>query len=94
MTPTPIDHDSNIADLTREDFEAAFSAALEEKDIKQHTVVAGTVLGISGDWVMVDVGYKAEGRIALSEFRNPDGLDAEINAGDHKIGRASCRERV
>ena len=79
---TPIDLDSNLNDLSRDDFEALFGAALEEKNIKQHTVVSGTVLGVNGDWVMVDVGYKAEGRIALSEFRTPEGVEIEVNAGD------------
>jgi hypothetical protein len=33
-------------------------------------VVKGTVIDIIGDWVMVDVGYKAEGRISAAEFRD------------------------
>jgi len=41
------------------------------KDIKEGEIVSGTVLGVSKDDVIVDVGFKSEGIIPLSEFPEP-----------------------
>ncbi|MFH2034828.1 MAG: 30S ribosomal protein S1 [Candidatus Zixiibacteriota bacterium] len=41
------------------------------KDIKEGEIVKGTVLGVSKDDVIVDVGFKSEGIIPLSEFTEP-----------------------
>ncbi|MCB9797559.1 MAG: 30S ribosomal protein S1 [Alphaproteobacteria bacterium] len=76
-----IDLDINLADISRENFEAFFDEFLGERNIKEQSVVQGTVIRIEGDWVMVDVGYKAEGRIRLSEFSSPEG-GVEIAQGD------------
>ena len=37
-------------------------------DIKEGEIVQGTVMGVSRDDVIVDVGFKSEGIIALAEF--------------------------
>ncbi|UCD95086.1 MAG: 30S ribosomal protein S1 [Candidatus Zixiibacteriota bacterium] len=41
------------------------------KAIKEGEIVTGTVLGVSKDDVIVDVGFKSEGIIPLSEFPEP-----------------------
>jgi len=41
------------------------------KDIKEGEIVGGTVLGVSRDDVIVDVGFKSEGIIPLGEFPEP-----------------------
>ncbi|HPC11278.1 MAG TPA: 30S ribosomal protein S1, partial [candidate division Zixibacteria bacterium] len=41
------------------------------KDIKEGEVVAGRVIGINRDDVIVDVGFKSEGIIAMGEFQQP-----------------------
>ncbi len=41
------------------------------KDIKEGEVVAGTVIGVSRDDVIVDVGFKSEGIIPMNEFTQP-----------------------
>jgi len=41
------------------------------KDIKEGQIVAGKVLGVSRDDVIVDVGFKSEGLIAINEFPEP-----------------------
>lgn len=41
------------------------------KDIKEGEIVSGTVLGVSKDDVIVDVGFKSEGIIPLHEFPEP-----------------------
>ncbi|MFH2047876.1 MAG: S1 RNA-binding domain-containing protein, partial [bacterium] len=41
------------------------------KDIKEGEVVQGTVIGVTRDDVIVDVGFKSEGIIPMSEFSQP-----------------------
>ena len=41
------------------------------KDIKEGEIVAGTVLSVTKDDVIVDVGFKSEGIIPLNEFPEP-----------------------
>ena len=41
------------------------------KDIKEGEIVAGTILGVNRDDVIVDVGFKSEGIIPLHEFPTP-----------------------
>ncbi len=41
------------------------------KDIKEGEIVSGTVLGVTKDDVIVDVGFKSEGIIPLNEFPEP-----------------------
>ncbi len=41
------------------------------KDIKEGEIVNGTVLGVTKDDVIVDVGFKSEGIIPISEFTEP-----------------------
>ena len=48
------------------------------KDIKEGEIVAGTILGVTRDDVIVDVGFKSEGIIALNEFPTP----LNIKVGD------------
>jgi len=42
------------------------------KDIQEGEVVKGTVIKITPDYVLVDVGYKSEGQISTSEFKNEE----------------------
>ena len=41
------------------------------KDIKEGEVVQGTVIGVTRDDVIVDVGFKSEGVISMGEFSQP-----------------------
>ena len=63
----------NFADLLAESF--AENTAIEG------SVVKGTVVSVSDDYVTIDVGLKSEGRVPLKEFAAP-GQDAEIQVGD------------
>ena len=63
-----------------ESFEDLFQASIGETELKEGSVVQGTVIDINDDFVTVDVGYKSEGLIPSSEFRNLDGkMDLELN---------------
>ena len=60
-------------------------AALLDDSMKQSSfegsVVKGTIIDIDNEFVMVDVGLKSEGRIAIREFSKP-GQAPEIRIGD------------
>ena len=51
------------------------------RNIAEGEVIKGTVLQVSESEVIVDVGYKSEGIIALSEFFDEEGK-ASVNPGD------------
>ncbi|MEE2856470.1 MAG: S1 RNA-binding domain-containing protein [Planctomycetota bacterium] len=46
-------------------------------DFEEDKIIVGTVVSVSDDWVIVDVGYKAEGEVPKSHFEG-----AEIKVGD------------
>jgi len=64
---------------------AEFAALLEESlggsPSFEGTVVKGRVIRIANDFVVVDVGLKSEGRVALREFAN-GGAAPEVKEGD------------
>jgi len=66
-----------------EDMEQSFKELFENsiKELNVGDVVEGTVLQINGDMVVVDVGYKSEGIIPLSEFADENG-QTDIKVGD------------
>ncbi len=64
-----------------EDFAALLDETFGESGAFEGSVVKGTVVEIDGDFAVIDVGLKSEGRIPLKEFAAP-GRPAEIKAGD------------
>ena len=61
---------------TRDDFESLLEESYADRPVSEGSVVKGKVLAIENDLVIVDVGLKTEGRIALKEFAQP-GKDAD-----------------
>lgn len=63
-----------------------FAALLEESMKYQSNftgnVVNGTIIALTNDFAIVDVGLKSEGRIPLQEFSKP-GADPELKIGDN-----------
>ncbi len=51
------------------------------RNLVEGEVVPGTVIGVTSDEVIVDVGYKSEGIIPIAEFRDRDG-QVTIEVGD------------
>ena len=64
-----------------EDFAALLDESFGISGGFEGSVVKGTVVGIDGDFAVIDVGLKSEGRIPLKEFAAP-GRASEIKAGD------------
>lgn len=63
------------------DFAALLGESLGEKKSFEGSVVVGRVVDIVGEFAIIDVGLKSEGRVPLREFSAP-GQSAEIKMGD------------
>ena len=60
-----------------ESFAELFEGATETKpEIREGSIVKGTVVDIIGDYAVVDVGLKAEGQVPLREFRDEEEEEA------------------
>ncbi len=66
---------------SKESFAALLDESLGTASGLEGTVVKGRVLAIENDSVLIDVGLKSEGRVALREFSAP-GRQPEIKPGD------------
>ncbi len=64
-----------------EDFEALLSEFDVAPQIRENEIAVGKVLEVNKDYVLVDIGFKSEGRVSLSEFANMSGK-IEVNPGD------------
>jgi len=69
----------NVDEL--DDFGKLLAEHEQTQSIKEGEIVEGTVIWVSKDYVMVDIGHKSEGRIPLDEFIGPDGKIG-VAAGD------------
>ena len=67
-------------------FAALFEASIQSGDFgKEGEIVKGTVVAVQRDNVVIDIGGKSEGIIALSEFTDaslPPGQQVTVKAGD------------
>jgi small subunit ribosomal protein S1 len=65
----------------KESFAALLEESLQSRDSFEGTVVQGIVVGLDGDFAMIDVGLKSEGRVSLKEFAGPNG-QSDLKMGD------------
>ena len=65
--------DTQTLNPTRDDFAALLDEKLSGRDLGEGQVVHGRVVGIEKEIVIVDVGLKTEGRIAMREFGQGEG---------------------
>jgi small subunit ribosomal protein S1 len=74
-----------IGEVGDEDFAAMFEASLKERGgdgiLKEGEIVKGTVVQVTKDFAIVDIGYKSEGQVPISEFTSPRG-EVSVKAGD------------
>jgi small subunit ribosomal protein S1 len=80
FTETPLSTPT-AADAATENFADLLAESFAENTAIEGSVVKGTIVGVSDDYVTIDVGLKSEGRVPLKEFTAP-GQDAEIQVGD------------
>ena len=59
-------------EFSSEELSELFASSMQ--DFREGEVVRGTVVDITEDRVLVDIGYKSEGIISLSEFPDPNAL--------------------
>jgi small subunit ribosomal protein S1 len=52
------------------------------QSLKEGEVVHGTVVAIDGDEVLVDIGYKCEGSVPVSEFIDPGSNEVQVKVND------------
>src|SRR5687767_1277078 len=68
-----------------EDFASMFEASLKERGgeglLKEGDIVKGTIVSVTKDYAVVDIGYKSEGQISITEFTNARG-EVQVKAGD------------
>ncbi len=65
-----------------EDFEALLAEFSTETTLVQENEIAtGRVLEVGADYVLVDIGFKSEGRIPIDEFKDAHG-QVQVAAGD------------
>ncbi len=73
--PVPNEEDLEELGYTLEQFtEMAEMYDATLKSIDEGELVKGTILSITDSEVMVDIGFKSEGRIAIDEFPEPEAL--------------------
>ena len=65
--------------IKEESFQELYEESL--KSIKEGEVVRGNIIQVTDDYVMVDIGYKSEGQIRISEFTDEEG-EVTAKVGD------------
>ena len=71
----------SAANAATEDFAALLAETFSEDTSIEGSVVKGSVVAVSDDYVTIDVGLKSEGRVALKEF-GIGGQPGEVQVGD------------
>jgi small subunit ribosomal protein S1 len=66
-----------------EDFATLFEASRKTEKFREGEIVIGTVVEVTKDGVVIDIGAKSEGHIGIEEFRDPDtGIPTPLAVGD------------
>ncbi|HMQ11728.1 MAG TPA: 30S ribosomal protein S1 [Oligoflexia bacterium] len=72
----------NTKTTNNESFEELFLASVsDDKEIKAGEIISGEVIKIGRDVVLVDIDYKSEGRVDISEFVDIEG-NLTVKVGD------------
>jgi small subunit ribosomal protein S1 len=66
-----VSSEKSAASQGEEEFKELYEESL--KTFQEGEVVKGRIVSIDKDYVMVDIGYKSEGRIPVQEFLSPSG---------------------
>ena len=68
MSNPLIDLDAPLDSVSRDNFKDFFDDFLNNRSVREQSVVKGTVIEIGDEFVTVDIGYKAEGVVRKNEF--------------------------
>ena len=66
-----VEENDQVDTIQEESFQELYEESL--KSIKEGEVVRGNIIQVTDDYVMVDIGYKSEGQIRISEFTDEEG---------------------
>jgi small subunit ribosomal protein S1 len=80
-THVPEDETNLNEENAGDSFAALFEQFQANQKFEVGDIVHGRVLSITKDFVVVDIGYKAEGQIPISEFRDAQG-ETKVQQGD------------
>ncbi len=73
------EEESQVNDVSKSDFEKLFESKM--KELQEGDIVKGTVVEVTQDSVMIDIGYKSEGLVSIREFTDDNG-NVTVKAGD------------
>ncbi len=77
---TTVLNERSLGNQGEEEFKELYEESL--KTFQEGEVVKGRIVSVDKEFVMVDIGYKSEGRIPLHEFLTPSGeITAQIGEG-------------
>ena len=71
----------NSTKISNTEYDELLSSAFKNTNVKEKSIISGTIVSIENDIVTIDVGLKSEGRVPINEFSRP-GQKPEINVGD------------
>jgi small subunit ribosomal protein S1 len=70
-------------EIETEDFATMFAQSeAKAGPIEEGKVVSGTVIQLTKDYAVIDIGYKSEGQVAINEFVAAPGSDPAVKVGD------------
>ncbi|MBI2346833.1 MAG: 30S ribosomal protein S1 [Deltaproteobacteria bacterium] len=64
---------SNISAGRDSEFARLFEESFRRTPIQEGEIIKGTVVRITKDYVVIDIGFKSEGQVPIEEFRDPQG---------------------
>ncbi len=91
------ENDLNVYDQTKEQISEAYDKTLSNVAVGE--VVEGTVIGLNKREVVINIGYKSEGIITISEFRyNPDlaigdKVEVYVESAEDRLGQLSLSHK-
>ena len=70
-------------DTESEDFATLFAQSeAKSGPVEEGKVVSGTVIQLTKDYAVIDIGYKSEGQVAINEFAPAPGQEPLVKVGD------------
>src|SRR5512140_808084 len=86
-------HTPRTPEAEIEDFATMFEASQKTGGpIEEGKVVPGTVIALTKDYAVVDIGYKSEGQVPISEFVPAPGGEPGVKVGDRGEVLVEARE--
>ena len=74
-----VDSDEDFASMLEESFKG--KGATKGGELKENEIVKGTVVQVTKDYAVVDIGYKSEGQVPIQEFGLAEGKP-NVKVGD------------